>query len=294
MIKKVLAASVAASLSVAAHAALVTQWSADVTSEFLPGTVDWRSGTTGGRSATADQVQWGPSGGPADLADPDSDRSGVKITGNPAIGVVVDTFIGTPVPPGDFVPPYVGLTQVFTHYNRVLSSVYSTLESIQVRTTLTLTPLNPPAGALPTEQAVFTVDFLETPNNPPGSPGTCADGSSEGAPQNQPDGCGDIFVLAGNLDAATINYDGETYYVQIFETTGSLIPLSNTACAAAGAANGCRGFITRENQATPVQFAFLISSEPFNGGVPEPSSIALLGLGLGAVGYFVRRRRQVA
>lgn len=293
MMKKLLAAGVTASLSIAAQAALVNSWDYTVESEWVPASVTWRAGTAGGRSATLDQVQWGPNTGPADLADPDSDRSGVKITGNPANGSI-DTFIGTPTPPGDFTPPqaHIGLTQIFTHYNRVLSSTFSTLESIQVQTTLTLTPTDPAAPALPQQQAVFTVDFRETPNA--GSGGVCLDGSLVSAPQNQPDGCGDIFVLIGSLDAAVINYDGETYYVQIFEATGSLAPLSNAACAAAGAANGCIGFITRENQNTPVQFAFLVSSEPFNGGVPEPSSIALLGLGLGAAGYFVRRRRQVA
>lgn len=292
MMKKLLAAGVAASLSIAAQAALVTDWNYTVTSEFVPGSVQWRAGTAGGRSASASQVQWGPSTGSANLADAGSDRSGVAITGNPANGSI-DTFIGTPVPPGDFTPPqaHIGLTQVFTHYNRVLSSTFSTLQSINVLTTLTLTPTNPAAPALPDLQAIFSVDFRETPNA--GSGGVCLDGSLVSAPQNQPDGCGDIFVLIGSLDAAVIPYDGETYYVQIFEATGSLQPLSNAACAAAGASNGCIGFITRENQNTPVQFAFLISSEPFN-RVPEPSSIALLGLGLGAAGYFVRRRRQAA
>lgn len=293
MMKKLLAAGVTATLSVAAQAALVTDWDYSVTSEWVTSSVVWRAGTAGGRSVSTSQVQWGPTGGSANLADAGSTRSGVAITGNPAIGSI-DTFIGTPVPPGDFTPPaaHIGLTQVFTHYNRVLSSTYSTLESIQVETTLTLTPTNPAGPALPQQQAIFTVNFRETPNA--GSGGFCMDGSPVGAPQNQPSGCGDIFVLIGSLDAAVINYDSETYYVQIFEATGSLQPLSNQACAAAGAANGCIGFITRENQNTPVQFAFLISSEPFNGGVPEPSSIALLGLGLGAAGYFVRRRRQVA
>lgn len=285
MVKKLLAASIVASMSVAAHAALVTEWNYTVTSEFQASTVTWRSGTTGGRSATADQVQWGPSGGNSDLASPGSNRSGVKITGNPASGSI-DTFIGYPTPP--FSGADIGLTQVFTHYNRVLDSGYSTLNSISVLTTLNLTPTAPSGPALPQESAVFSIDFYETPNA--GSGGYCADGTPTSAPQNAA-GCGDIFVLLGNFDATKIDYDGVTYWVQIFEATGSLKPLSDDACTAAGAAKGCQGFITRENQNTPVQFAFLLSTEPRN-EVPEPSSIALLGLGLGAAGYAARRRRK--
>ena len=286
-IKKLTAAVLATLVSAGAHAAFVTQWDYTVTSEFVPGSVQWRAGTAGGRNATTSQVQWGPTGANNDLVT--NNRSGVAITASPASGTVTTYDPNNPPP----VAANVGLTQIFTHYNRVLDGDLSTLRSINVTTTLLLTPDTPAGPAQPLRSATFAVDFLETTNNVPGSPGTCANGGLEGVGPNE-NGCGDIFVLAGNLDAAVIPYDGFTYYVSIIETTGSLTPLSDTACQNAGAANGCLGFVTREEQNTPVQFAFLITSEPLNGGVPEPSSIALLGLGLGAFGYAARRSRKAA
>ena len=100
-------------------------------------------------------------------------------------------------------------------------------------------------------------------------------------------------MLTSGLLNSSFDYDDgtglSTYYVNIFPTTGGVLSvLENSACAAAGQANGCIGFSTPEGQSTTLAFGSTISTEPLQ--VPEPGMLALLGLGM--MGLFVWRRRQ--
>jgi hypothetical protein len=179
---------------------------------------------------------------------------------------------------------------IITHNNNPITG--NSLDSVTIDSTLTLTPFVPPALGLPPATISFLIDFQETPNgaNP------CADGGTNGVGVNV-NGCADIFVI----DQAALNFPFQypdptgpdagtlrTYFISFFESTGGLNPLSDAACSAAGVASGCLGFTTAEQQSTPAQFAALITTQPV--GVPEPTALLLMGLGLAGLGFAKRRR----
>lgn len=133
---------------------------------------------------------------------------------------------------------------------------------------------------------MFAVNFDETPNTAP-----CVDTSS---PPSKP--CNDIFVI--NVTGAGFNsaddsfnqaflFDGTLYNIKILLT--GLTTLTDAECTAAGAAIGCIGFTTIENQDNNFQASLQITTLPF--AVPEPASLALISLGIGGIAV-ARRRRQ--
>jgi hypothetical protein len=105
------------------------------------------------------------------------------------------------------------------------------------------------------------------------------------------------------------DYQDVTYFVSVLMTneTGSaspINPLHDEECGALGLEPGCQGFRTIEEQATTAQFAFSIAADPLFtedepfidddsfqntddtllNQVPAPTPLALVGLGLLAMG----------
>ena len=257
---------------------IVTQWGYNVAS-------NWNTASTvfGGGSGTQvnsnDLISWGGTGNHTVIGQPPGiARSAIAIEagtlGAPSSGFVNTN--GAALPPGG--TPF-GLGSLVAHYNNTLNSSFSTLKKTRLTSTLTLNPNLPTAGgSLPAFSVGFGIDFIETPN----VAGGCFAGSVTV--------CDDIFVLDLPSLSQSFIFDGNIYTVNQFTTSGTLGPLSNAACAAAGVAAGCIGFVTEEGKRNEAQFGFNITVRPQQ--IPEPGSIALLGLGL--LGLAAVRRRKAS
>ncbi len=258
---KILIAAGALALSAMSHAAPVITWNVTTTGVWSsyapnPGVNLSNAGKT---------LSWGQSTG--------SGQSSLTIT-NPAANTNLTTYYGGGTPPAAFIAPSVTLT----HNNNPITG--TSLTNATLRVSMTLTPTNPAAGALPLDTFDYDIKFVETPNQTP-----CAAPSPGGNP------CNDIFVQVSGLLNDSFNYDGQTYFVNAFPIGGGLLAtLPNSACAAAGVANGCIGFTTVEGQSNQLPFGLTISSERLQ--VPEPGSLALIGLALAGAGLISRRRRS--
>ena len=258
--------------SAGVHAAMITQWQVKVDSIFDTTSVVWdNSNGTSGTSASSSLLKWGtPAGG--------TGQSSLAIGNSPAT-----TYVNTNGPAVNNV--------TITHSNHPITG--TTLDRVNILSTLTLTPWIPSLPGLDSVTQTFTVNFQETTNDP--RPGLCADGGAYGTGLNTA-GCADIFVISqDSLNFAFPYYDSvddiiRTYYISFFEATDGLNSLSNAACTAAGAGFPCLGFETAEDAVTEAQFAALITSEPVIINVPEPGILALFGIALAGFGM-VRRRK---
>ena len=252
------ASAIAMCASAAQASPLVTQWSVTDHLTFDPASVQPGGGFPNPVLSNSNQtLSWGDA----------SPQSSLVIT-NP--GAVVSVTNGTP-----------SQVATVTHNNNVIPAGNS-LTSVVIDAALHITSSQDPSVNF-NSTATFKVLFDETPNgdNP------CADGGSLGAGINSGNGCADIFVVLGGLNATSFQDSlFNTYYVS-FGANG-FGQLSNAACAAAGTAAGCLGFETAEGQSTPANFFINITATPFS--VPEPGSVALVGLALASLGWVARRR----
>lgn len=158
------------------------------------------------------------------------------------------------------------------HVNNSLNGGTTSLESAVLQDIFKMVPAPGDAAAsAPLFEVDFDIDFVETPNG-----GTCD--WSNGAT-----GCDDVFII--NIEDLTQSFTlgGYVYTLNIFApNVGELDP---GACLAAGIEDTCYGVQTPENGETTVDFTLALTAT----AVPEPSIMALMGLGL--LGFGFRRRK---
>ena len=268
MLKQLAAALTVGALSIGtAHAVLITQWTYNNEAGFSAftgegGTVINSSGNSGVILGLPTTLSWGPNNSSSLVAD------------SPVIGVVNTNGAQVPGVP-------------LTHNNFPIA-LGNSLESAVLSDALRLTPILPAPGPdFDAPVLEFQILFAETPNAG-GAGGACAGGGVSGDADN-PGGCRDIFVLDNPGALLPVQFVVDDFLYTATINAAGLGPLSDDACAAVGAAAGCIGFLTQENATNRLDTFFTITAVPLQ--IPEPGILALLGLGLGALG-FARRRTK--
>ena len=265
MLKQLAAALTVGVLSIGtAHAVLITQWAYNNDAGFTAftgegATVITPSGNSGTLQGLPTTLSWGPN------------NSSSLVANSPVLGVINTNGAAE---------PGVSLT-----HNNFPIALGNSLATATLSDALRLTPIVPPGSDFDAPTLLFQILFTETPNAG-GAGGACAGGGVSGDADN-PGGCRDIFVLDNPGALVPVQFVVDDFLYTATINAAGLGPLSDDACAAAGAASGCIGFLTQENGANDLLTSFTIAAQQ----IPEPGMLALLGLGLGALGFSRRRNK---